>query len=70
MYSDSSVGRSRNAGGSRTHLNRVAAGRLAVGLQRFIARGDYGERVFQSSSLKVVVAIDAIKDAPIVGSNA
>lgn len=25
-----------NAGGSRTHLNRVAAGRLAIWLQRFV----------------------------------
>ncbi len=52
----------RDAGGSRTHFDRVAADCRAVWLQRRFARSK--RALFHSSSLKVVVAIDAIKTAP------
>ena len=56
----------RDAGGSRTHFDRVAAGCLAIWLQRLVARTK--RALFQSSSLKVVVAIDPINSGLTSGS--
>ena len=50
----------RDAGGSRTHFDRVAAGCLAIWLQRHCARS-VEWAMFVYSSLKVVVAVRAIK---------
>ena len=58
----------KDAGGSRTHFDRVAADCRAVWLQRQSARS--AERaMFHSLSLKVVIAVDAIKSGLTSGSS-
>ena len=58
----------KDAGGSRTHLNCFAGSRRAVWLQRRIKSPAAAASDSIHSSLKVVVAIDAIKSGPTSGS--
>ena len=54
----------RDAGGNRTHFNCFAGSRLAIWLQRQVDRPQVTGGHLCFYSLKVVVAIDAIKSAP------
>ena len=54
----------KDAGGNRTHFSRFAGSRLTIWLQRQVNRPPNRGRTLRFYSLKVVVAIDAIKSAP------